>query len=77
MLSLKTKPPMPIIVRSIAPLLLVIGLFVSSVPTTVAQQPDIIQEHWYHSYATLTIDVNSWADDYPKIVDLITIGNIF
>jgi hypothetical protein len=41
----------------------------------MAQQPDIIQEHWYHSYATLTIDVNAWADDYPEIVDLISAGN--
>jgi len=40
----------------------------------MAQQPDIVQEHWYHSYATLTIDVNSWADDYPEIVNLLVIG---
>ena len=37
-------------------------------------QPDIIQEHWYHSYATLTLDVNDWADDHPDIVDLIVAG---
>jgi len=42
---------------------------------TIAQQPDIVQEHWYHSYATLTVDVNAWADDYPEIVDLISAGN--
>jgi hypothetical protein len=41
----------------------------------MAQQPDIIQEQWYHNYATLTIDVNAWADDNPDIVDLISAGN--
>ena len=35
-----------------------------------AQQPDIVQEHWYHSYLTLTTDVQSWAADYPEIVVL-------
>ena len=49
-------------------------LLLASVPTTVAQQPDIVQEHWYHSYATLTVDVNAWADDYPEIVDLTVAG---
>ena len=39
-----------------------------------AQQPDIIQEHWYHSYLTLTNDVQSWAGDYPEIVLLTTAG---
>jgi hypothetical protein len=48
----------------------------SASPMVAAQvgQPDIIQEHWYHSYATLTLDVNEWADDYPDIVDLIVAG---
>ena len=53
------------------------SLAVSSVsPMVVAQvgQPDIVQEHWYHSYATLTLDVNEWADDYPEIVDLVVAG---
>jgi hypothetical protein len=49
-------------------------LLLASVPTTVAQQPDLVQEHWYHSYATLTVDVNAWADDYPEIVDLTVAG---
>ena len=40
----------------------------------MAQQPDLVQEHWYHSYATLTIDVNAWADDYSEIVNLLVIG---
>ena len=48
----------------------------SASPMVAAQvgQPDIIQEHWYHSYATLTLDVNDWADDHPDIVDLIVAG---
>ena len=51
-------------------------LAVSTSPTATAQigQPDIIQEHWYHSYATLTLDVNEWADDYPEIVNLLVVG---
>ncbi len=45
-------------------------------PAVSAQisQPDIIQEHWYHSYATLTLDVNAWEDDYPEIVKLLVVG---
>ncbi len=43
-------------------------------PVAHAQQPNITQEHWYHTYATLTIDVNAWADDHPDIVDLTVAG---
>ena len=43
-------------------------------PVATAQQPDIVQEHWYHTYTTLTVDVNAWADDHPDIVDLIVAG---
>ncbi|MCS5534512.1 MAG: M14 family metallopeptidase, partial [Candidatus Poseidoniales archaeon] len=50
-------------------------LVASATPMASAQQPDIVQEHWYHSYATLTLDVNAWADDYPEIVDLTSAGN--
>jgi len=50
-------------------------LLASATPFASAQQPDIVQEHWYHSYATLTVDVNAWADDYPEIVDLTSAGN--
>ena len=46
----------------------------SFIPLASAQQPDLVQEHWYHSYATLTVDVNAWADDYPEIVDLAIAG---
>jgi len=51
-------------------------LSVSAAPAATAQvgQPDIVQEHWYHSYATLTLDVNAWADDYPEIVNLLVVG---
>ena len=51
-------------------------LTVPVAPAASAQigQPDIIQEHWYHSYATLTLDVNAWADDYPEIVNLLIVG---
>ena len=59
-------------------LLVLLALFTSSfagvVPTTSAQQPNIVQEHWYHSYLTLTNDVQSWAGDYPEIVLLTTAG---
>jgi len=50
--------------------------FSAAAPFATAQvgQPDIVQEHWYHSYATLTLDVNEWADDYPEIVELIVVG---
>ena len=51
-------------------------LVTSASPIVTAQigQPDIIQEHWYHSYATLTLDLNEWADDYSEIVILFSIG---
>tara|TARA_B100000902_G_scaffold393536_1_gene447966 strand:- start:8557 stop:9903 length:1347 start_codon:yes stop_codon:yes gene_type:complete len=56
--------------------LFLVLLFLSaySAPTVDAQQPDILQEQWYHSYATLTLDVNAWADDYPEIVNLLVVG---
>ncbi len=57
--------------------ILVASLAITSVsPVVSAQisQPDIIQEHWYHSYATLTLDVNAWADDHPEIVKLLVVG---
>ena len=51
-------------------------LAVSTSPVATAQigQPDIIQEHWYHSYATLTLDLNEWAGDHPEIVEMFSIG---
>ncbi len=62
--------------RSAAVLMVVMLLAMSAAPAATAQvgQPDIIQEHWYHSYATLTLDVNEWADDHPDIVKLLVVG---
>jgi hypothetical protein len=62
--------------RSAAIIILTSLLLASAAPVATAQigQPDIIQEHWYHSYATLTLDVNAWADDYPEIVNLSVVG---
>tara|TARA_B100001113_G_scaffold349319_1_gene344526 strand:- start:2744 stop:4075 length:1332 start_codon:yes stop_codon:yes gene_type:complete len=53
---------------------LLVILLLCPTPSVDAQQPDIVQEHWYHSYATLTADVNSWADDFPEIVNLLVVG---
>ncbi|MEC8954636.1 MAG: M14 family metallopeptidase [Candidatus Thermoplasmatota archaeon] len=62
--------------RLVAVLVIASMLAVSAAPVATAQigQPDIIQEHWYHSYATLTLDVNAWADEYPEIVNLLIVG---
>lgn len=58
--------------------LILVGLIFafSFTPAASAQfsQPEIIQEHWYHSYATLTLDVNEWADENPDIVRLVVAG---
>ena len=63
--------------RLVAVLVVASMLAVSAAPAATAQisQPDIIQEHWYHSYATLTLDVNAWADEHPEIVNLLVVGN--
>ena len=62
--------------RSLAIMVLASLVVVSASPMACGQisQPDIVQEHWYHSYATLTLDVNAWADEYPEIVDLVVAG---
>ena len=62
--------------RLLVSMVLVSLLITSATPIVSAQvgQPDIIQEHWYHSYATLTLDLNEWADDYPEIVMLLSVG---
>jgi hypothetical protein len=51
-------------------------MLTSASPIATAQvgQPDIIQEHWYHTYATLTLDLNEWADNNPEIVNLLSVG---
>ena len=45
-------------------------------PMSSAQigQPGLIQEHWYHSYASLTLDVNEWADENDDIIRLEVAG---
>ena len=43
-------------------------------PVASAQQPGIIQDHWYHSYATLTVDLQAWEDDYPEVVRLVSVA---
>ena len=55
-------------------LILLLAGFTPAMGNSTAQQPDIVQEHWYHTYATLTLDVNEWADNFPTIVDLISAG---
>ena len=62
--------------RWVAIVLVASFLMASASPNVSAQisQPDIVQEHWYHSYATLTLDVNAWADEHPEIVNLIVVG---
>ncbi|MGY8691351.1 MAG: M14 family zinc carboxypeptidase, partial [Candidatus Poseidoniales archaeon] len=62
--------------RPLVAIALVTLFITSAAPIINAQvgQPDIVQEHWYHTYATLTLDVNEWADDFPTIVDLISAG---
>ena len=58
--------------------LILVGLILAFSYTPVASaqfsQPEIFQEHWYHSYATLTLDVNEWADENPDIVRLVVAG---
>lgn len=53
---------------------LILAFSYSPVASAQFSQPEIIQEHWYHSYATLTLDVNEWADENPEIVRLVVAG---
>jgi hypothetical protein len=54
---------------------LVLLLFAGNTGLPVAaQQPDIIQEHWYHSWPTLTLDTTDWANNYPEIVSVRSAG---
>jgi hypothetical protein len=47
----------------------------SMAPMATAQgQPDIVQEHWYHTYPTLTADIHDWMLDNPDIVEMKTAG---
>jgi hypothetical protein len=54
--------------------ILLLAGFTPALGNSTAQQPDIVQEHWYHSYPTLTLDVQAWAEDYSEIVLLTVAG---
>ena len=58
--------------RVLAVLLIVVA---SLAPMASAQgQPDIVQEHWYHTYPPLTADVHDWMIDNPDIVEMESAG---
>jgi hypothetical protein len=58
--------------RVLAVVLIVVA---SLAPIASAQgQPDIVQEHWYHTYPTLTADVHDWMIDNPDIVEMESAG---
>jgi hypothetical protein len=58
--------------RVLAVVLIVVA---SLAPLASAQgQPDIVQEHWYHTYPTLTADVHDWMIDNPDIVEMESAG---
>lgn len=47
----------------------------SAMPMVSAQgQPDVVQEHWYHSWATLTADVHDWMVENPDIIEMKSAG---
>ncbi|HIG19394.1 MAG: hypothetical protein CXT67_03705 [Methanobacteriota archaeon] len=60
--------------RRITPLLVLVVMVLSSVPTALAQQPNVAQEHWYHSWATLTYDIGEWEDEHSDIVSVVSAG---
>ena len=62
---------------------LVLCMMLSSIPITSAQNDssedqawpgDPIDSHVHMTWAALTLEVNEWADDYPEIVDLTSVG---
>ena len=62
---------------------LVLSMLLASVPATYAQSTaaeepmwpgEPIDNHIHLTWATLTMEVNEWADDHPDIVDLTSIG---
>lgn len=61
-------------------LLVLLGLSLSPlasvdpIPPAEAQQPDLTQEHIFHTWAMLTADLTSWNDDYPERVQLLSAG---
>ena len=62
---------------------LVISMLLASIPIASAQYDPIQQEAWpgepidnhiHLTWATLTMEVNEWADTYPDIVDVTSAG---
>ena len=48
--------------------------FASAEDTDSSEWPGEPFDSHYLTWATLTLDVNKWADDYPEIVDLTSAG---
>mgnify|MGYP003325310373 CR=1 FL=1 len=62
---------------------LVLCMMLATIPITSAQSSsqekqawpgDPIDSHLHMTWAALTLEVNEWADDYPEIVDLTSVG---
>ena len=62
---------------------LVLCMMLATIPITSAQSDsqeeqvwpgDPIDSHLHMTWAALTLEVNEWADDYPEIVDLTSVG---
>ncbi len=62
---------------------LVVCMLLAGIPTTSAQYDPLQQEAWpgepidnhiHLTWATLTMEVNDWADTYPDIVDVTSAG---
>jgi len=62
---------------------LVLCMMLATIPAVSAQSDsreeemwpgDPIDSHVHMTWAALTLEVNEWADDYPEIVDLTSIG---
>ena len=62
---------------------LVLCLLLASIPVTSAESDsteesvwpgDPVDSHVHMTWAALTLEVNGWADDYPEIVDLTSVG---
>jgi len=74
MLRLKSTNHQPVFVRRIVTLFLSALFIGSAVPTTTAQQPDVAQEHWYHSWTTLTYDVTQWGNNHEDVAKVVSAG---
>ena len=74
MLRLKSTNHQPVFVRRIVTLFLSALFIGSAVPITTAQQPDVAQEHWYHSWTTLTYDVTQWGNNHEDVAKVVSAG---